>query len=161
MGFYSDRILPHLINASMRKPELQPYREWVGSAKGRVLEVGVGSGLNLPIYGAQVEEIVGPEPAPHLIGMAKRVADQAKAPVRFIAGSAEALPIETASVDTVVMTWTLCSIPDAISALKEMRRVLREGGELRGGFVITQLDTGYMKGPRPMTYFYEGRASPA
>jgi ubiquinone/menaquinone biosynthesis C-methylase UbiE len=60
-----------------------------------------------------------------------------------------------------VMTWTLCSIPDAISALKEMRRVLREGGELRGGFVITQLDTGYMKGPRPMTYFYEGRASPA
>jgi SAM-dependent methyltransferase len=204
MGFYNDRILPHLINGSMRKPELQPYRERViAPAQGRVLEVGVGSGLNLPIYGAQVKEIVGLEPAPRLIGMAEHLADRAKAPVRFIAGSAESLPLETASVDTVVMTWTLCSIPDAISALKEMRRVLREGGELlfiehglspesnvqkwqgrltplwkrigggchlnrpiralieRGGFVITQLDTGYMKGPKPMTYFYEGRASPA
>jgi SAM-dependent methyltransferase len=204
MGFYNDRILPQLINGSMRKPELQPYRERViAPAKGRVLEVGVGSGLNLPIYGAQVKEIVGLEPALRLIGMAERLADHAKAPVRFIAGSAESLPLETASVDTVVMTWTLCSIPDAISALKEMRRVLREGGELlfvehglspesnvqkwqgrltplwkgigggchlnrpirtlieRGGFVITQLDTGYMKGPKPMTYLYEGRASPA
>jgi SAM-dependent methyltransferase len=168
-----------------------------------VLEVGVGSGLNLPIYGAQVSEIVGLEPAPRLIGMAEHLAGHAKAPVRFITGSAESLPLESASMDTVVTTWTLCSIPDAIGALKEMRRVLRPGGELlfvehglspestvekwqhrltplwkkigggchlnrpiralieQGGFGITSLDTGYMKGPKPMTYLYEGRASPA
>jgi ubiquinone/menaquinone biosynthesis C-methylase UbiE len=203
MGFYNDRILPHLINGSMRKPELQPYRERViAQAKGRVLEVGVGSGLNLPLYGAQVSEIVGLEPAPRLIGMAQRLANHAKAPVKFITGSAESLPLDSASVDTVVTTWTLCSIPDAIGALQEMRRVLREGGELlfvehglspegnvqrwqnrltplwkrigggchlnrpieslirSGGFAITQLDTGYMKGPKPMTYLYEGRARP-
>jgi ubiquinone/menaquinone biosynthesis C-methylase UbiE len=204
MGFYNDRILPHLINGAMRKPELQPYRERViAHAKGRVLEVGVGSGLNLPIYGAQVSEIVGLEPAPRLVGMAEHLAGHAKAPVEFITGSAESLPLESASVDTVVTTWTLCSIQDAIRALKEMRRVLRPDGELlfvehglspestvqkwqhrltplwkkigggchlnrpiralieQGGFAITSLDTGYMKGPKPMTYLYEGRASPA
>ncbi|MGH9789899.1 MAG: class I SAM-dependent methyltransferase, partial [Candidatus Acidiferrales bacterium] len=155
------------------------------------------------IYGAQVKEIVGLEPAPRLIDMARRVADRAKAPVTFIDASAESLPLDTASVDTVVTTWTLCSIPDAVGALKEMRRVLREGGQLlyvehglspdasiqkwqhrltplwktigggchldrpiralieRAGFDITHLETGYMRGPRPMTYCYEGRARPA
>lgn len=204
MGFYNDRILPHLINLSMRNRELQPYRERViAQANGRVLEIGVGSGLNLPIYGAQVREIVGLEPVPRLISMAQRIADRAKAPVTLIAGSAESLPVDTASVDTVVTTWTLCSIPDAQGALKEMRRVLRANGQLlfvehglapeekvqawqnhltplwkrigggchlnrpiralieSGGFDITQLETGYMKGPKPMTYLYEGRARPA
>ena len=204
MGFYNDRILPHLINLSMRNRELQPYRERViAQATGRVLEIGVGSGLNLPIYGARVEEIVGVEPTPRLIVMAQRIADGAKAPVTFIAGSAESLPLDAASMDTVVTTWTLCSISDAVGALKEMRRVLRENGQLlfvehglapeegvqawqnrltplwkrisggchlnrpiptlieRGGFDIRRLETGYMRGPKPMTYLYEGCARPA
>jgi ubiquinone/menaquinone biosynthesis C-methylase UbiE len=203
MGFYDDRVLPHLINLSMRNRELRPYRERVlQQATGRVLEIGVGSGVNLPIYGAQVAEIVGLEPSPRLIGMARRVAVQARARVTLITGSAESLPLDTASVDTVVTTWTLCSIPDALRALNEMRRVLRDDGRLlfvehglapepgvrawqnrltplwrrfsggchlnrpirslieSGGFQITQLETGYMKGPRPMTYLYEGRARP-
>ncbi len=204
MSFYNDRILPHLINLSMRNRDLRPYRERViAQATGRVLEIGVGSGLNLPIYGAQVEEIVGLEPAPRLTDMAQRIADRAKAPITFITGSAESVPLDTASVDTVVTTWTLCSIPDAPGALKEMRRVLRANGQLlfvehglapeenvqtwqnrltplwkrigggchlnrpiralieNGGFDITQLETGYMRGPKPMTYLYEGRARPA
>jgi ubiquinone/menaquinone biosynthesis C-methylase UbiE len=204
MGFYDDRILPHLIDLSMRNRELRPYRERVISqAAGRVLEIGAGSGVNLPIYGPQVNEVVGLEPSPRLLAMARRVADRARTRVTLTAGSAESLPLDAASVDTVVTTWTLCSIPDAVRALNEMRRVLRDGGQLlfvehglaaepgvqawqnrltplwrrfsggchlnrpiqalieAGGFDITQLDTGYMKGPRPMTYLYEGRARPA
>jgi ubiquinone/menaquinone biosynthesis C-methylase UbiE len=203
MGLYDNCILPHVINLSMRNRDLRPYRERVLSAAcGRVLEIGVGSGLNLPLYGGRVEEIVGLEPAAPLIAMAQRSAAEARSPVSFIAASAEAIPLDTASVDTIVTTWTLCSIPDAVGALKEMRRVLRADGQLlfvehglapeqnvqkwqhrltplwkkisggchlnrpirtlleSGGFRITQLDTGYMKGPKPMTYLYEGRAQP-
>jgi ubiquinone/menaquinone biosynthesis C-methylase UbiE len=174
----------------------------IAQADGRVLEIGIGSGLNLPIYGAHVAEIIGVEPSPRLIRMAERLAHHAKAPVSLLTGSAESLPLDTASVDTVVTTWTLCSIPNAIGAVKEMRRVLRKDGQLlfvehglspenevqrwqnrltpmwkrigggchlnrpiralieNGGFNIARLDTGYMKGPKPLTYLYEGRALP-
>ena len=109
---------------------LLPYRKRVvGSAKGRVLEIGAGSGLNLPFYGALVREILALEPAPRLIAMARRSA-RAPAPVTFIEGSAEAIPIDDESIDTVVTTWTLCTIPNASHALAEMRRVLRPGGAL-------------------------------
>jgi ubiquinone/menaquinone biosynthesis C-methylase UbiE len=187
----------------MRNRELRPYRERVIShAEGRVLEIGIGSGLNLPFYGNRVEQILGLEPAARLLAMAQGRADRSKQPVTFVAGSAEAIPIEDHSIDTVVTTWTLCSIPDAIGALKEMRRVLRPGGQLlfvehglapedtiqrwqnrltplwkkigggchlnrpirtlieRAGFNITELKTGYMKGPKPMTFLYEGLATP-
>jgi len=201
MSFYNNHVLPHLINLSMRNRQFLPYRERVLSrAKGRVLEIGVGSGLNLPLYGSQVDEIVGLEPAARLIEMAKHSAERSKVPVTLIAGSAEALPIPDHSIDTVVSTWTLCSIPDADGALKEMRRVLRPGGQLLfvehglapendiqkwqnrltplwkrigggchlnrpirvliegAGFTIDRLETGYMKGPKPMTFLYEGSA---
>jgi ubiquinone/menaquinone biosynthesis C-methylase UbiE len=188
----------------MRNRALRPYRERVVSgAQGRVLEIGIGSGLNLPFYGTRVEEILGLEPAAPLLAMAQRTSGRCVQPVRLIAGSAEAIPIEDHSIDTVVTTWTLCSIPDAIGALKEMRRVLRPTGQLlfvehglapedniqrwqnrltplwkkigggchlnrpiralieSAGFDITQLQSGYMKGPKPMTFLYEGRATPA
>lgn len=204
VSLYSEHILPHLINLSMRNRALRPYRERVVSgAQGRVLEIGIGSGLNLPFYGTRVEEILGLEPAAPLLAMARNMAGRSEQPVTFIAGSAEAIPIEDHSIDTVVTTWTLCSIPDAIGALKEMRRVLRPTGQLlfvehglapedniqrwqnrltplwkkigggchlnrpirtlieSAGFDITQLETGYMKGPKPMTFLYEGRATPA
>ena len=203
MGFYADRILPHLVNLTMRNRRLIPYRERViSAAEGRVLEIGVGSGLNLPLYGAQVREIVGLEPVPRLLAMSLCLASRLSLPVKFIEGSAEMLPLEDRSIDTVVTTWTLCTIPAVIQALHEVRRVLSPDGQLlfvehglapddnvrkwqdwltpawkrigggchlnrpirtiveKAGFCITQLETGYMKGPKPMAFLYEGRAKP-
>ena len=90
----------------------------------------IGSGLNLPHYGSRVEEIIGLEPAPRLIEMAKRAARCCKLPVTLLAGSAQLIPIDDRSIDTVVSTWTLCSIPDAHDALCQIRRVLKAGGQL-------------------------------
>ena len=131
MGFYSDRILPHVINLSMRSSELLPYRtRLLAQAEGRVLEVGLGSGLNFAYYSGRTREIVGLECAAPLLAMARRNAHLSKVPVRLIAGSAEAIPADSQSFDTVITTWTLCSIRDATGALREMRRVLRSGGQL-------------------------------
>src|SRR5215470_5585677 len=95
MGFYEDRIVPHLVNWAMRNPQLQPYRERVTSAaEGRVLEVGIGSGLNLALYPHQVSEIVGLEPAHRLLGMARQAAEQAGLKVPLIEGSAESIPLQ-------------------------------------------------------------------
>lgn len=203
MGFYQDRILPHLVNLSMRNRRLLPYRSRViSSAEGRVLEIGIGSGLNLPFYPPRMTELLGLEPAPRLIAMARRAASRSTLPVKFIEGSAEAIPLGDESVDTVVTTWTLCTIPEAVAALAEMRRVLRPSGQLlfvehglapdarvrkwqdwltpawkrigggchlnrpirdlieHAGYRIERLETGYMKGPKPMTFMYEGRARP-
>lgn len=131
MGFYQDHVLPHLINRSMRSGHLVGYRERViSAAQGRVLEIGIGSGLNLPFYPAGVDRIIGLEPSRQLIAMARQAAGQARAPVSFIKGSAEEIRLESASVDTVVSTWTLCSIPSTERALAEISRVLRPGGQL-------------------------------
>ncbi len=131
MGFYQDRIVPHLVNLSMRNQRLVPYRERVISAtQGRVLEIGVGSGLNLPFYQPGVGEIMGLEPVPRLLAMAQLATAQAPAPVSLIEGSAEAIPLDDGSVDTVVSTWTLCTIPNVAEALLEIRRVLKPNGRL-------------------------------
>jgi ubiquinone/menaquinone biosynthesis C-methylase UbiE len=129
MGFYNSHILPHVINLAMRNRELDPYRRRVVSqAQGRVLEIGVGSGLNLPLYGPAVDEILGLDPVPRLIDMALRAANLSKIPRTLMTGSAQAIPIDAGSIDTLVTTWTLCSIPDAAAALQEMRRVLKSNG---------------------------------
>jgi ubiquinone/menaquinone biosynthesis C-methylase UbiE len=115
----------------MRNRRLAPYRERVvAAAEGRVLEIGIGSGLNLPFYRSQTQELVGLEPGRRLIKMARRIAQDSKRRVNFIEGSAEAIPLESHVVDTVLTTWTLCTIPNAGAALTEMRRVLRPGGRL-------------------------------
>jgi ubiquinone/menaquinone biosynthesis C-methylase UbiE len=131
MGFYSDLVLPKLCHLAMRNKRLVPYRERViGAAEGRVLEIGAGSGLNLPFYRPAVQDIFALEPAPPLIEMARRTSRDAKVTVRFVEASAEAIPLDHQSIDTVVTTWTLCTIPQAATALSEMRRVLRPGGRL-------------------------------
>jgi SAM-dependent methyltransferase len=136
MGFYSDVLLLRLCDLAMRNKQLVPLRERViGAAEGRVLEIGVGSGLNLRFYRPPVREVVALEPVPRLIGMAQSTIAAAgsravKVPVRFLEADAEAIPLDRNSVDTVVTTWTLCSIPRADTALAEMRRVLRPGGRL-------------------------------
>ena len=113
----------------MRNRQLLPYRERIVSgAQGRVLEIGVGAGLNLPFYRASVSEIIGLDPSPRLIDMARQHVVDTTPPVSFVEGSAEAIPLEDRSVDSVLTTWTLCSIPGVLLALAEMRRVLRPGG---------------------------------
>ena len=131
MGFYRNNVLPHLCHLSMRNALLRPYRERViASAEGIVLEIGAGSGLNLPLYQTGVREVLALEPDPKLLSMAHRYAKMATRPVNFLMGSAESIPLEDRSVDTVVSTWTLCTIPEANRALQEMRRVLRPSGRL-------------------------------
>jgi ubiquinone/menaquinone biosynthesis C-methylase UbiE len=131
MGFYQEHVLPRLIHLAMRQRDLAPYRSRVvGAAAGRVLEIGVGSGLNLPLYGAGVEQVIGLDPSPKLLAMASESKRRATAPVELVEGSAESIPLDDKSIDTAVTTWTLCSIPDAPRALREMRRVLKPGGHL-------------------------------
>jgi len=203
MGFYSDIILPRLCDLAMRNKQLVPFRERViGAADGRVLEIGVGSGMNLPFYRPPVREVLALEPAPRLVSMARSASHATSVPVSFLGASAEAIPLDGHSVDTVVTTWTLCSIQQAGAALAEMRRVLRPGGKLlfaehglapdeavrwwqdrltpvwrhigggchlnrpirsmieAAGFHIDRIETGYIPGPKPMTFMYEGSARP-
>ena len=203
MGFYQDKIVPLLTNLSMRNKHLAVYRDRVvPAATGRVLEVGIGSGLNLPRYSPNVQQVIGLEPSPKLLGMARQ-AGHRSFPVGLVEGSAEEIPLEKASVDTVMTTWTLCTIPNASRALCEMRRVLKPGGRLLfvehgrasdpnvvwwqdqltpiwkrigggchlnraigsliegAGFRLERLETSYMRGPKPMTFMYEGSARPA
>ncbi|OAF17826.1 class I SAM-dependent methyltransferase [Bradyrhizobium neotropicale] len=203
MSFYQDRILPWLTQLAMRQPYLVPYRTRVASAAtGRVLELGIGPGLNLGFYGPGVTQIIGIDPSPRLLEIARDAGRQHASRLELIEGSAEAIPLENASVDTVVTTWTMCSIPDVSRALSEARRILKPGGQLlfvehgrapeasvqwwqdrltppwkviaggchlnraiadliRGnGFAVEDLDVGYMPGPKPMTFMYEGRALP-
>jgi ubiquinone/menaquinone biosynthesis C-methylase UbiE len=130
MGFYSDVILPRLLDLAMRNKQLLPFRERViGAAEGRVLEIGVGSGRNLPFYRSPANEILALEPSPKLVAMARGAAGSA-VPVHFLEASAETIPLDDGTIDSVVTTWTLCSIPQAASALAEMRRVLRPGGRV-------------------------------
>ena len=131
MSFYDQWILPPLLDLAMSQRQLRRYRRaLLPGARGRVLEVGVGSGLNLPYYGAGVESVIGIDPSPRLLAMARRVARSLPLDAELLLGSAAKIPLATGSVDTVVMTWTLCSIPDPPTALREMRRVLRPGGAL-------------------------------
>ena len=130
MGFYCEVVLPRLCDLSMRNQRLLPYRQRViGAAEGRVLEIGIGSGPNLPFYRPPVTEILALEPTAKLVAMARH-APHPDMPVRFIEASAEAIPLDDHSVDTVVTTWTLCTIPQAATALAELRRVLRPSGRL-------------------------------
>jgi ubiquinone/menaquinone biosynthesis C-methylase UbiE len=131
MSLYEKLLLPRIIDFVMRQKHLARYRgEVVGEARGRVLEIGIGSGLNLPYYGRDVESVIGLDPSQRLLEVAGQRAAKASMPVELLLGSATAIPLDDASIDTVVMTWTLCSIPDPQAALAEIRRVLKADGKL-------------------------------
>jgi ubiquinone/menaquinone biosynthesis C-methylase UbiE len=192
-----------LTDLSMRNKRLRPYRERVaGAAEGRVLDVGIGSGLNLPFYGQRAREVFGLDPSSRLLARARDQTQHTRLHVHLLEGSAECIPLADRSMDTVVMTWTGCSIPDVRGALREMRRVLGPDGRLLfvehgrapqpgvarwqerldplwlrlsggchlsrkiddllsdAGFRIEGLKTGYIPGPRIMTFLYEGAARP-
>jgi len=123
--------VPRLINLAMKQSMLSERRAaLVPRAKGTVLEVGIGSGLNLPYYSHEVERLYGVDPSPQLLAMARSNARKAQLAVELVCESAERLPFADASFDCAIMTWTLCSIPHAGRALREVHRVLKPGGEL-------------------------------
>jgi Methylase involved in ubiquinone/menaquinone biosynthesis len=114
----------------MRQERFLPYRQrLVSEAEGRVLEVGFGSGLNVPLYAVSTS-LIGLEPSARALSMARLPASRATYPVTLLEGSGEDIPLGSQSVDTVVVAWTLCTIPDLMRALQEMRRVLRPSGRL-------------------------------
>lgn len=131
MGFYAHRVLPRIIDLAMRNKETTRLRAaWVPHARGEVLEVGIGSGLNLPFYSPQVQRIYGVDPSLELQRIARKRAGE-RSDIEFLPQSAEEpLPLGDASIDTIVMTWTLCSIPNAERALQQMKRVLKTNGQL-------------------------------
>lgn len=131
MGWYTEKVLPRIISGGMRNKAMTKHRPRIPAlASGRVLEVGLGPGLNIPHYGPEVTHLFGLEPLPSLVAEARALAEQAPFPVELLQAGAEQIPLESASVDTVVSTWTLCSIPDLESAFAEIRRVLRPDGRL-------------------------------
>ena len=203
MGLYGTCILPRLTHLAMGQEVLKPLRiRAVAGAAGKVLELGVGSGLNLPHYDARVSQLVGIDTSAPLVKMARKRASGLGFPADIVQASAEDLPFENSSFDTVVVTWTLCSVGDVRQVLREVKRVLRPGGRLHfaehgqapsktvrlwqdritpvwrvcagnchlnrptaellteGGFLIEDLATGYLPGPKPMTFMYQGRARP-
>jgi ubiquinone/menaquinone biosynthesis C-methylase UbiE len=129
VSFYREWVLPYLVHLSMRQPTLIPYRRRVISkAGGRILEIGFGSGLNLPFYTTNATQIIGLEPSPRLLSMVTQATGSEHPSTRLVEASAEAIPLDDQSIDTVVTTWTLCTIPDVRRALEEMRRVLKPEG---------------------------------
>lgn len=131
MGFYRRFILPRLIDFAMNNEATAARRsQLIPKATGSVLEIGIGSGLNLPFYSSTVTHLRGIDPSAELLSMARTKTDRVPFPVAFICQSAEELPVDRASIDTVVTTWTLCTIPDPAKALREMKRVLKPGGRL-------------------------------
>ena len=202
MGLYETWLMPRLCHLAMQTKRLRPYRQRVvGAAEGDVLEIGIGSGLNFPYYGPHARRVIGLEPSPPLIEMARRRAAKSSVPTVFLEASAEQIPLDAKSVDSIVMTWVGCSIPDVEAALREMRRVLRPGGRLlfvehgrspdvnverwqerleplwvplsggchltrkivdqlpAAGFRVEQLQTGYLPGPKVLTFLYDGSAT--
>lgn len=203
MGFYSHWVLPRLLDLSMRQERLMPYRrQTVSGSEHTVLEVGVGSGLNLRLY-RDVDFIYALDPSLELIELSELRMKQARQLALRARASAEALPFKNESFHTVVITWTLWTIAQPVRAFQEMHRVLRRDEQLlfvehglapelrvvrwqnrltplwkrisggchlnrkmdelirSGGFEIVELHKGYMRGPKPMTYMYEGRAQRA
>lgn len=151
MGWYSEQVVPRLVHLVLAREPFRALRpRCLASARGRVLELGAGSGLNLPHYGAAVREVLALEPN----AVARRMAQRTRggATVQVLAGDAHALPLADASVDAVVSTWTLCSLDDPARALAEVRRVLRPGGS----FLFLE----HGRSPDPRTARWQTRLTP-
>ena len=132
MGIYQRFVLPRVTNfLCSAKPNRRQREKIVPLATGRVLEIGFGSGLNLPFYdAAKVRHVWAVEPSVEMWAIAKEKVGSVEFAVEFLKAPAADVPLEDGSADTVLVTYTLCTIPDVIRALEEMRRVLRPGGEL-------------------------------
>ena len=132
MSFYEKYILPRFLNcACASEPITYQRKKVVPLAEGKILEVGIGSGLNLPFYDkSKIEEIWGIDPSEELNAMAKKVAIEECMNVNFITSSAEDIPFPNDYFDTVLITYTMCTIPSVLKANKEIRRVLKRSGKM-------------------------------
>ncbi len=132
MGLYGKYVLPRVVHlACSARPNMRQREKLVPLASGRVLEVGMGSGLNLPFYDARrVTKVWGLEPSPEMSKMASAAVEAVAFDVEFVSAGGEQIPLDSESFDTVLMTFTLCTIPDAERALREIARVLKRGGQL-------------------------------
>lgn len=132
MGLYHRFILPKLMHRVCTHKDITGQRKKIiPQARGRVLEIGIGSGLNLPFYDPQAVSCVwGIDPSRTLMDMIPGLPARRRFPVSLMAGSGEQIPLDRHSADTVVVTYTLCSIPDIRQALAEVRRVLKPSGRL-------------------------------
>ena len=132
MGFYDKYIMPRFINCACgSKPIMKQREKVVGQASGVVLEIGIGTGLNLPFYDAtKVERLIGLDPSEQSWVLAGERAAKLEFDVEFIGLPGEQIPLHDNSVDTVLVTYSLCTIPDPVAALEGMARVLKPGGQL-------------------------------
>lgn len=202
MSIYARYLLPRFVHLACSAESVMDQRaKVIPRAEGSVLEIGVGSGLNLPYYdGARVTRVVGVDPSPEMRAMAERVARDLPIDIELVGLPDGQVPLDANSVDTVVITYTLCTIPDVVDALAQMRRVLKPGGRLlfcehgaapevsvrrwqnladplwhrfgggchlnrdiptlirEGGFRIGTMETGYIRGWRPVSFNYWGDA---
>lgn len=154
MGFYAKYVLPRIIDLAMRNKEAARLRAaWIPRAVGDVLEVGIGSGLNLPLYSDAVQRIYGVDPSPELQRMARKKAVADSIELQFFLQSAEErLPLPDASIDTVIVTWALCSIADPSRALLQMNRVLKTSGR----FIFVE----HGRSPDPGVAVWQERITP-
>lgn len=154
MNWYDQHILPWLIDMACGLPRVQAKRQWlVPQAQGRVLEIGMGTGRNLPFYDrTRLTQLVGVDPALQMHRLAQRRSARAGIGVGLVGLSAERLPLADDSFDTVVCTYTLCSIPDPVAALREVRRVLKPGGQ----FLFCE----HGRSPDPATARWQDRIQP-
>ena len=132
MGFYAKHVLPRLIDIAMRNKDTARLRaEWIPHARGEVLEIGIGSGLNLEFYSPEVQRVYGVDPSAELQQMARKRVGKSPVEVEFLSQSAEEpLPLPNASIDTAIVMWNLCSIPNPSEALQQAKRVLKPTGRL-------------------------------
>lgn len=204
MGVYAEQVLPRLIDLALRGGEISRIRRRATSGlSGEVLEVGFGSGLNVPFFPDTVTRVRAVDPARVAKSLSAKRVDASPIPVEFVGLDGQHLPLGDNSVDHVLVTWTLCTIPDVEAALSEIRRVLRAGGRLHfaehgrspdratarwqdrltplqmrlfggchlnrqvdeliasAGFTILEIDKHYLSGPKPLTFTFEGLATPA
>jgi len=202
MGLYGDHLLPRLCNVLLAGEEFDRIRRRVTAGlSGTVLEVGFGSGLNVPFYPSELESVLAVEPAMLGRQLAAERVRESSVLVQYVGLDGETLPLASESIDHVLVTWTLCTIPDVSQAAREMHRVLRPGGQLHfaehgrspdpgvarwqdrltplqrrwaggchlnrpvdqliedAGFVMTRLETFFIKGPKPFGHMFEGVAA--